>query len=99
MDMTAQQAKTFSHRSADHEEYLRRVAAERGCQCEPYVDWYTYRRWRAQGYQVRKGEKGVELTTWIPITEEDEDGTEEVVGRRPWRTHVFCRCQVDRKEN
>lgn len=94
--MTAQEATTFTHRSADHAEYLRMVAAERGCGCEPYRDWFTYQRWQAQGYQVQKGEHGTELTTWIPITEEDETGAEEVVGRRPHKTHVFCRCQVER---
>src|SRR6266850_1687850 len=26
------------------------------CGCEPYVDVFTYRRWRAQGFQVQRRE-------------------------------------------
>ena len=25
------------------------------CGCEPYVDVFTYRRWKAQGFQVQRG--------------------------------------------
>ena len=63
------------------------------CGCEPYVDVFTYRRWKAQGFQVQRGEHGVKLTTWISYEREDKDGTVKTY-TRPKTTTVFCRCQV-----
>ena len=31
------------------------------CGCEPYADVFTFNRWKAQGYFVRRGEHGVRL--------------------------------------
>lgn len=33
---------------------------------EPRVNVFTYNAWRALGRQVRKGEKGVKVYSWIP---------------------------------
>ncbi|MHB0858813.1 MAG: ArdC-like ssDNA-binding domain-containing protein [Anaerolineae bacterium] len=94
--MSAGEAMTFDRHSAEHAAILRHIAAARGCPCEPYRDWYTYRRWLAQGYQVRQGEHGVSLEVYAPITRQDPDtGDSVTVGKRPWRSTVFCRCQVD----
>jgi len=35
-------------------------------QIEPRRNVFTYTAWQALGRQVRKGEKGVKVTTWIP---------------------------------
>ena len=92
--MTAVQATTFENgRSLTSEVALAVAAQEHGCQCEAYVDWFTYKRWQAQGMQVRKGEHGVHLTTWIHYTTTDSKGN-EVERVRPKSTTVFCRCQV-----
>jgi len=93
--MTAEQARAFSTRSLTHAQYLALVAAERGCACEAYRDWFTYRRWKAQGYQVRRGEHGVRLTTFVEKVVTDDETGEEKITKRPWKTTVFCRCQVD----
>jgi antirestriction protein ArdC len=69
------------------------VKHERKCECEPYEDIYTYARWQAQGYQVRKGEHGTRITTFIPVKDK---ATDKVIGSRPWSSVVFCRCQVDK---
>jgi len=93
--MTAENARTFEHQSRVHEMILANAAAERGCTCEAYKDWFTYNRWQAQGFQVQKGEHGIKLTTYVPITKTDkETGERVVVGKRPRTTSVFCRCQV-----
>ena len=93
---TPETARRFAHgESMTHAMILTMAAQERGCQCEPYVDWFTYRRWQAQGYQVQKGEKGVQLTTYRPITE--TKGGKESRKTIPWRSTVFCRCQVQPK--
>ena len=92
--MTAEQAQTFDGHSIANALILTQAAQERQCACIPYQDWYTYKRWRAQGMQVQKGEHGVKLTTYIPVTKETDDGKTEVTHTRPWHTSVFCRCQV-----
>jgi hypothetical protein len=97
--MTAEEARQFDHMSAQNAVLLRDAAALRGCECEPYRDWFTYGRWRAQGYQVQKGEHGVRLGIIIKSERREQvDGEEKVTTtRRPWSTHVFCRCQVQAK--
>lgn len=88
--MTNETARTFDRKSRSHEMVLAQVAAEKGCNCAAYVDWFTYRRWKAQEMQVQKGERGIKLTTWVPV--KDDDGN--VVRTFPRTVTVFCRCQV-----
>ena len=59
------------------------------CGCQPYQDVFTYNRWRALGYQVKRGQKAVRIP--VIIDKENEDG-EHV--KRFWRSSVFCRHQV-----
>jgi len=47
--LTAEEARAFQSHSLMHAQYLALVAAERGCTCEAYRDWYTYKRWKATG--------------------------------------------------
>jgi antirestriction protein ArdC len=92
-EMTAEEARSFRHFSV-HNAVQAQLACEEGT-CEAYVDIFTYRRWRAQGYRVRKGEKGTAVTTWI--TTEARRGDEETKRvRRPKRAVLFCRHQVER---
>ncbi|MFH1485876.1 MAG: hypothetical protein ABIH46_07390 [Chloroflexota bacterium] len=99
--MTAQEAQTFPNgkRITSYERLLwaREARAGRGeypdCQCEPYRDWYTFRRWLAQGYVVRRGEHGVKLPAIISVEDEDDEG-EVRMRTRPGVTVVMCRCQV-----
>ena len=64
------------------------------CGCEPYVDVFTYRRWKAQGMQVQRGEKAIRLPLIYQRTEQDPETGEETTERRMGRSAVFCRCQV-----
>lgn len=98
MGMTATEAKTFDTYSIQNELILAMAADARGCACEAYRDWYTYNRWNAQGFQVQKGEKGVCLQTYRPYDEKDEKTGKVKRSVRPWRSYVFCRCQVAEKE-
>lgn len=92
--MTAEQAKEFSTYSARNAAIV--AMAFEQCGCSAYEDVFTFARWKAQGYQVRKGEHGVKISTYAPITRKDpETGADAVVGTRPWTSTVFCRCQVD----
>lgn len=89
--MTAEQAVHFDTFSAENAQALVLAAEEAGCSCEPYKDWFTFKRWLAQNRVVKKGEHGISLTIVSkPKPDEDPDRT------RP-RFHtavVFHRCQT-----
>lgn len=95
--MTPEDARSFGRFSIQNATILYEAAVKRGCTCQPYEDWFTYDRWGALGFQVRKGEHGERLACFAPITSKDENGEIQVVGKRPWSSAVFCRCQVDPK--
>ena len=87
--MTSDEARTFERYSAFN---AATVKASLPCGCEPYEDVFTFKRWIAQGLVVRKGEHAVRISTYAPITDKE---TGEIIGRRPWRSAVFCRHQTD----
>ncbi len=90
--MTADDARQFEHFSVHNA-----VQAEMACAegtCRAYADIFTFRRWRAQGFIVRKGEKGTTVTTWVPVPTKNDDET--TTRRRPKRAVLFCRHQVER---
>lgn len=65
-------------------------------QIEPRVNVFTYEAWKAQGRQVRRGEHGVRVTTWVPMTRKNaETGEKETIGRRPKTAVVFHVTQTD----
>ena len=64
------------------------------CGCEPYVGVFTYPRWKAQGFQVQRGEKAIRLPLIYQRTKKDPQTGEETRSRRMGRSAVFCRCQV-----
>ena len=95
--MTKDEATSFeSGHSLQHAAILAMAANANGCECEPYVDWFTYKRWTAQGMQVQRGEHGVKLSVFVKAKKTDKDG-KETEYTRPWGTTVFCRCQVAEK--
>jgi antirestriction protein ArdC len=73
----------------------------------PRENVFTYQAWRALGRQVRRGEHGVKVTTFVSIAgKEDRDGvaTNDADGtdkpkrgaaRRPWTATVFHISQTD----
>ncbi len=97
--MTADEARYFNRYSVGNASMALHQLNESGAckgSCQPYEDIFTYARWQALGYQVRKGEHGAKLSIIIENTKEDEEGNAKRVSR-PWATTVFCRCQVDKK--
>ena len=76
----------------------------------PRENVFTYNAWRALGRQVRRGEHGVKVVTFVAVagkdSKEDVDGvaTNDVDGtnkprkgayRRPWTATVFHISQTD----
>jgi len=76
---------------------------------KPRENVFTYHAWRAIGRQVRRGEHGVKVCTFVTVqganSKEDVDGiaTNDVDGtnprklgyRRPWTATVFHVSQTD----
>ena len=64
---------------------------------EPRVNVFTYNAWKHQGRQVRRGEHGVRVITFIPI-DEKRDSAGKVIrkgGSRPRSATVFHVSQTD----
>lgn len=62
---------------------------------KPRENVFTYDAWRALGRQVRRGEHGVSVFTFIECSKENRDTGERETYRRPWRTRVFHISQTD----
>lgn len=82
-----EEAQTFKGSPSEYNrKTLLTAAAERGCNCQPYQDWFTYDRWKAQGRQVQEGERAMRINVFLPA---DKDRPQ-----RTWTSYVFCRCQT-----
>lgn len=86
-------AQTFDQFSAANAVALDEAAAQRGCACRAYHDWFTVPRWNAQGFMVKRGEKGTAIQVMVTKPGEDKDGN-PVLKTYPKHAYVFCRCQV-----
>ena len=64
---------------------------------KPRVNVFTYNAWKAKGRQVRKGEHGVKVVTWIDCKskEIDPDTGERKGYKRQKQTTVFHVSQTD----
>lgn len=92
--MTAEEARSFDQVSIGNAMMVD-LLLKKKCDCHAYEDVFTYNRWRAQGYQVQRGEKSIKLPLVKVVTEENEDTGEPVECRRILGSSaVFCRCQV-----
>jgi len=59
--MNSKEAKSFEVKD---DKNARIVKAHFDCDCQPYEDIFTYRRWEAQGLVVSKGQKGVKVSRY-----------------------------------
>lgn len=62
---------------------------------QPRINVFTFNAWKAKGRQVRKGEHGVRVVTWVPMTRKDDAGNAVPIGRKPKTTTVFHISQTD----
>lgn len=91
--MTATEATQFDSYSPNNAAL---VAASLSCGCEPYEDVFTFARWKAQGYHVRRGEHGIRLAAMKTISRENPETGEMEKRKMFGKTVVFCRCQVSK---
>jgi hypothetical protein len=61
----------------------------------PRENVFTYQAWRALGRQVRRGEHGVKVVTFVEMAKENKETGEKQSFRRPWTTTVFHISQTD----
>jgi antirestriction protein ArdC len=62
----------------------------------PRENVFTFHAWRALGRTVRRGEHGVSVCTWVPMSRRNPDtGETETLGRRPKSTTVFHVSQTE----
>jgi hypothetical protein len=68
----------------------------------PRENVFTYHAWRALGRQVRRGEHGVKVVTFVPMTKktgqvdaETGEETKAPIGKRAWSATVFHVSQTD----
>ena len=71
--------------------------AEKGiADVQPRVNVFTYNAWKALGRQVKRGEHGVKVLTWVPMNTTDAaTGDKSETFRRPKATTVFHVSQTD----
>jgi hypothetical protein len=62
---------------------------------KPRENIFTYQAWRALGRQVRRGEHGVKVVTFVEMAKENKESGEKQSFRRPWTTTVFHVSQTD----
>ncbi len=92
--MTAETAKTFDRFSIYN---AKTVIESLPCGCLPYQDVFTFKRWIAQGYCVKRGEHGIKIPV-IGSNVKELDNGELSVKRYTTTSAVFCRCQVVKLE-
>ena len=89
--MTADDARRFDGASIPN---TIAVLTALECNCQPYQDVFTYNRWKAQGFQVQRGEKSIRLPLFYSREVEDKKTGERRTEKRRGSSAVFCRCQV-----
>jgi len=66
----------------------------------PRENVFTYAAWKALGRQVRRGEKGIKVVTFVPMKVKDKkDETKTKTVRRPRNTTVFHISQTKAVQN
>lgn len=93
-------SRAISGQSVANYPQIYRGFMERGIpesEIKPRENVFTYDAWRALGRQVRRGEHGVRVVTFIECRskETDSDTGESKIIRRPWTTRVFHISQTD----
>jgi antirestriction protein ArdC len=101
---TAQEALQRATQSASTANYAAIFSgfAEKGIpadQVEPRVNVLTFDAWKALGRHVKKGEHGVRVCTWIPMTKKDDSGEAKPIGMKPRSTTVFHVSQTEADAN
>ena len=92
-----EEARHFDRHSARNAAIVN--SAFEACECQAYESVFTLKRWNAQGFRVKAGEKAIRVRCYRPIREKDPaTGEEKITGRAPWTAFLFCSHQVNRPD-
>lgn len=86
-------SQSLMNYSAIYQELMSRGIPENDI--KPRENVFTYQAWLALGRQVRKGEHGVRIVTFLRATRKDKTTQKEESYSRPWHTTVFHVSQTD----
>ena len=89
--MTPDEAVVFDRQSPENAATIVEACIEKGCGCEPYEDVFTFNRWKAQGYYVKRGEHGIKIPVIVKTKDSQKPDKDKTLFRN---LTVFCRCQV-----
>ena len=92
----ARNGQSFSNYGAIYSGFIEKGIPE--SDIDPRVNVFTFHAWKALGRQVRKGEHGVKVCTYVPMSkvEHEADGTDKVQSwRSPRSVTVFHISQTD----
>lgn len=101
--MTPEQAREFTSFSLDNVALVESALAA-NCNCSAYLDVFTFNRWKAQGFIVRRGQHGIKIPVVKtydrkPADTGQDEGNDAAsnlqVATYLSAAYVFCRCQVD----
>ena len=101
--MSATEAISFDGFSeANARLVLSALDQKNGCECEPYMDVFTMRRWNAQRFEIKRGEKGIKIGVVkrgkgkvIDDPNDPDYGKRKPGKAYPSTTSVCCRRQVE----
>ncbi len=103
--MTAEQAKTFEHGLSKKNYLIVKMLLtlkSSSCECEPYEDVFTFKRWVAQGFYVVRGSKSIKAPLIKTGSKDVTDDTTGKIEKAYWRvlsvSYLFCRCQVQKRK-
>ena len=85
--------QSFANYSTIYREFMARGIPE--ADIKPRVNVFTYNAWQALGRQVRKGEHGVKVVTFITAEKLNRKTGKRESSRRPWSSTVFHVSQTD----
>lgn len=97
--MTPEQARTFNSVSLANAALIMHSLE---CDCSPYEDVFTLRRWNAQGFKVKRGQHGIhipvvyERQTVDPETGEETTAWADQRHRSRWCRYTLGRAQPAR---
>jgi len=92
----ARQSQTMSNYPAIFQGFIAKGIAE--VEIIPRENVFTFEAWKALGRHVRRGEHGVRINTWVPVSAQIDAQTGEEIrpaGRRPKSAVVFHVSQTD----
>ena len=96
--MTHEQAINFDHYSQANAMLVKSALT---CGCKPYEDVFTYNRWKAQGFFVKRGEHALKLPVIKHAVKSTQNDTGEITTvdyKIFGKSAVFCRHQVEVNE-